>query len=245
LVAFLTPSGREPTTADPHSSVAVVALGYEVVLDAVEVARRSARPGSREESVLGEVAAHLKEDIVGDPEVKALVRELWVTHRRALGLALGQRPRLSDIRERYVSLLRERFGPDIEVGYWPGGRGNLREIKMDIPPWFEKGFPVTFMLHAKERGRPRVRALIWRERYTEHAESLREWALRVNASAGPLIDEDFTPISGWGWQRVFREEEHPESAVVDEMAFDEGTAEAAVEAVSTLVEMLRPHVKGT
>jgi hypothetical protein len=28
------------------------------------------------------------------------------------------------------------------------------------------------------------------------------------------------------------------------MVFDEGTAKAAVEAVSTLVEMLRPHVEG-
>ena len=33
------------------------------------------------------VAAHLKEDIVGEPEVKNLVRDLWRTHRRALQLA--------------------------------------------------------------------------------------------------------------------------------------------------------------
>jgi len=76
-----------------------VELGYEAVLDVVEEARRGATSGSREASVLGEVAAHLKEDIVGDSESKALIRELWRAHRRSLGLVLNQRPRLSDIRE--------------------------------------------------------------------------------------------------------------------------------------------------
>jgi len=143
-----------------------------------------------------------------------------------------------------VGLLAERFGPDnIDVDYFPG-KGELREIKMRLLRWFERGFPFTFMLHAKEWGRPRIRVLIWREDYTAQAESLRKWAACVNASAGPLIDEDFTPIRGWGWHRIFREEEHPESAVVDEMVFDEGTAKAAVEAVSALVETLRPHVGG-
>jgi hypothetical protein len=245
VLVFLTPTGREPSTADPHSPVPAVELGYGAVLDVVEEARRGATSGSREASVLGEVAAHLKEDIVGDAESKALVRELWRAHRKALGLVLSQRPRLSDIREQYVGLLVERFGPDnIEVDYFPG-RGELREIKMRLPRWFERGFPFTFMLHAKELGRPRVRVLIWREDYTAHAESLRKWAARVNASAGPLVDEDFTPIGSWGWHRIFREGEHPESAVVDEMVFDEGTAVAAVEAVSALVETLRQHVGGT
>lgn len=143
-----------------------------------------------------------------------------------------------------MGLLAERFGPDIHVYYYPDKGDDPREIKMRLLRWCEMGFPFTFILHAKEWGRPRVRVLIWREDYAAHAESLRDWAARVNESAGPIIDEDFTPISGWGWRRVFREEEHPESAVVDEMVFDEGTAKAAVEAVSTLVEMLRPHVEG-
>ena len=116
----------------------------------------------------------------------------------------------------------------------------MREIKMDLPAWHERGFPFTFMLHAREWGRPRVRVLIWYEGYAEHAESLRDWALRVNASAGPIIDEGFTPISDWKvWHRVFREDVYPESAVVDEMVFDEGTAKAAVEAVSAHFERLQ------
>ena len=183
VVVFLTPTGREPSTADPHSPVPAVALGYEAVLDVVEETRRGATFGSREQSVLGEVAAHLREDIVGGSESKALIRELWRAHRRALGLVLNQRPRLSDIREQYVGLLAERFGPDnIDVDYFPG-KGELREIKMRLLRWFERGFPCTFMLHAKEWGRPRIRVLIWREDYTAQAESLRKWAACVNASA--------------------------------------------------------------
>jgi hypothetical protein len=152
VVVFLTLTGREPSTADPHSPVPAVALGYEAVLDVVQEARRGATSGSREESVLSEIAAHQKEDIVGDAESKALVRELWWAHRRALGIVLSQRPRLSDIREQYVGLLAERFGPDyIEVDYFPG-RGEPREIKMRLLRWFERGFPFTFIPHAKELG---------------------------------------------------------------------------------------------
>lgn len=244
VVVFLTPTGREPTTARPGSSVPAVAVGYGLVLAAVEEARRSAFPGSRDEHVLSEVAAHLKEDIVGDPEAKALARELWRTHRRAIGLLAQHRPRLSDIRDLYVQLLMERYGQDIDLYYYPEKRGNLREIKMDLPAWFERGFPFTFMLHANDWGRPRVRVLMWRDNYAGHEESLRAWARRVNASAGPIIDENFAPIGGWGyWHRVLREEDSPPSAVLDEIAFDEKTAVAAAEAVSLLVEQLRPYVE--
>lgn len=85
-----------------------------------------------------------------------------------------------------------------------------------------------------------MRVLLWHENYAEHAEPLRDWALEVNASAGPIVDEGFTPISDWKvWHKVFREDDYPESAVVDEMVFDEGTATAAVEAVSAHIEMLK------
>jgi hypothetical protein len=245
VIIFLSPAGRNPLTARDGHSVPVVPVGYEAILRAVEAARQQAEPDSRDGYVLGEVAAHLKEDIVGDPEVTALVRELWRTHRKALGIAVNQRPRLDDMRDRYVDLLKERFGAEIDLYYWHV-RGKLREIKMDLPAWHEGGFPFTFMLHANEWGRPRVRALIWHENFAEHEDALREWALRVNDSAGPIIDENFTPVGGWSyWHRVFREEDHPENAVVDEMAFDEGTAVAALEEVSVLAGRLRPHVEGT
>jgi hypothetical protein len=76
VVAFLTPTGREPTTARSGSVVPAVAISYDSVLRGVKEALREAPSGSRDERVLSEVAAHLEEDILGDPEVKALVREL-------------------------------------------------------------------------------------------------------------------------------------------------------------------------
>jgi hypothetical protein len=35
----------------------------------------------------------------------------------------------------------------------------LREIKMDLSSWVEKGFPLTFMLCTNDEGQPHVRAL--------------------------------------------------------------------------------------
>jgi hypothetical protein len=98
VMVFLTPTGREPFTARVPSPVPAVAVGYELVLNAVKEARRRTIPRSRDERVLSEIAAHLEEDILGEPEVKTLVRQLWRTHGRALQLAMKHRPRLSDIR---------------------------------------------------------------------------------------------------------------------------------------------------
>ena len=244
VMAFLTPTGREPTTARSDSAVSAVAISYDSVLSGVKEALGEAPSGSRDEHVLSEVAAHLEEDILGDPEVKAMVGELWRSHRRALGLALRYRPRLSDIRDLYVGLLRERFGADVDIYYYPERRRDLREIKMDLSSWHEKGFPFTFMLYANKGGRPRVRVLIWRDNYKEHAESLGAWARRVNALAGPpYIDENFTPLNGWNvWHRVFDEEDYP-PPILDEVVFDENTAVAAVDAIAAFVEQLRPYVE--
>jgi hypothetical protein len=246
LMIFLTPTGREPTTARAGGPVPALALGYGSILTAVEEARRKASPGSRDGATLGEVAAHLKEDILGDPEVKILVRELWKTHGWALQLAIRHRPQLDEMREPYVELLRQRYGEDARFYYWPE-RGRLREIKMDLSSWFEKGFPFTFMLYSNAEGRPRVRVLIYRDNYKRHAQSLAGWARRVNnASAEPIIDEDFAPLAGWrDWRRILREEDDPPDAALEEVAFDAETVREAVDAVAALVELLRPHVEGT
>jgi PD-(D/E)XK nuclease superfamily len=243
VVAFLTPTGREPTTANSDSQVPAVALGYDSILAAVEEARREAPPGSRDERVLGEVTAHLKEDILGHPEeAKRLVRALWRTHGQALRLALEHRPKLEDIRERYVKLLRERYGEDANISYWPE-RGELREIKMGLFSWYEKGFPFTFRLYVDEERIPRVRVMIYQDNYEPRAASLGSWARRVNTTAGAVIDENFTPLKGQGWWRkVLREEHSHPGAALDEVAFDEDTAQAAADAITVLVEQLRPHI---
>ena len=242
VVVFLTPTGREPTTARVGGPVPALALGYDSVLAAVEEARQRAMHGSLDEIVLSVVAAHLKEDILGDPEVKNLARELWRTHRRALQLAVRHRPQLGDIREPYVELLRERYGEDAEFYYWPERR-QLREIKMDLPSWFERGFPFTFMLYADAEGSPHVRVLAYQENYKRHARSLAKWARQTNATSDHLIDEDFSRLAGWGnWRRVLREEDYPPDAALEEQAYDEDTVRAASDAVFRLVEILRPHV---
>jgi hypothetical protein len=73
VVAFLTPTGLEPTTARSESAVPAVAIGYDRVLRGVQEARREARSGRRDERVLSQVAAHLEENILGDPEVNSAV----------------------------------------------------------------------------------------------------------------------------------------------------------------------------
>jgi len=242
VMVFLTPTGREPTTALSDSQVPTVSVGYDSVLAAVEEALRHTERGSRNEHVLSEIIAHLREDILGeDPEVRTLARELWRTHGRALRIALEHRPRLEDIRDMYETLLKEKFGDDTDTYYWKS-KGELREIKMSLPSWGNTGFPFEFMLRVNGERLPEVRLLLWRDGYNAHASHLREWARSVNVSAGPLIDEEFRPFHGWGWRRVFLEENHPPDAVLDEQSFDEATAIAAVDSVVELFEKLQPHI---
>lgn len=246
VLAFLTPTGRDPTTALEGAAVPVVALDYGAALSALGEARERAPSGSRDERVLREFEDHVREDILGEreDEAKALARGLWRTHARALRFALEHRPRLSDVREEYVRLLADRY-PDAYFEYYPAGRTNLREIKMNLGSWDELGFPFTFMLETNGRnGEPRVRALIWRESFEEHAGSLAAWARRANAASGePTIDEGFPRIRGWDWHKIFREEDYPEEVGLEEDAFDAETARAAFDAVVELVELLRPRVE--
>jgi hypothetical protein len=132
----------------------------------------------------------------------------------------------------HASPTTRRNGASCAKSRWSCFRG-LRKVS-----------PLMFMLYSNEEGRPHVRALIWRDDYRTYATSLVAWARRVNNSAGPLIDEDFKRLSGWGdWHRVFSEEAYPPGAALDEEAFDEDTAEAAVDVVCALVEQLRPYVE--
>lgn len=246
IMVFLTPTGREPTTAFSHSSVPAISVGYDLIVEAVEEALRAAEPESRDSHTLSEIAAHLREEILGEEtEVKTMVRKLWRDHGKALRLAMEHRPRLEDIRSVYEALLRERFGDFVDISYWRP-RGELREIKMILHSWVNSGFPFIFILHVDGDGFPLVRLLIWGEHYDAHAASLREWARDVNASDPALIDEEFPRLRNWwGWRRVFLEEDYPAEAVLDEQSFDEATARAAVEAVMALFEKLQPYIKAT
>lgn len=101
---------------------------------------------------------------------------------------IRHRPQLDEIREPYIELLRQRYGEDARFYYWPERRG-LREIKMDLSSWFEKGFPFTFMLYSNAEGRPRVRVLMYRDNYKRHAESLAGWP---GGSTMPPLDRSST-----------------------------------------------------
>ncbi len=245
LMLFLTPSGRDPATAIPRHPVPVVPIGYGLVTSAVEEALRQAESGGRDEHALSEVVAHLKENILSeDTEVRALVRDLWRSHGRALRLAVKHRPRLEDVRDLYEALLRERFGDDARISYWHP-RGGLREIKMALRPWEKAGFRFEFILHVDGKGLALVRLLVWGELFDAHTDTLEEWANRVEASNPGLVNPQFPKVRGWwNWRHVLLEEDYPADAVLDNQAFDEATAEEAVEAVVALYMKLEPYVQG-
>jgi hypothetical protein len=90
-----------------------------------------------------------------------------------------------------------------------------------------------------------ARASTYRDNYLPHADTLANWAPKVNAKVGPsLVDEGFSRITGWYWHKVLPEEDYPPRAALDEDAYDGETARAAFEAMVGLGELQRPHVEG-
>lgn len=72
VLAFLTPTGRRPTTALEGAAVPVVALDYGAILSAVGEARGQAPSGGRDERALLEFEDHVREGILGEPREVAL-----------------------------------------------------------------------------------------------------------------------------------------------------------------------------
>ena len=119
-MAFLTPTGRSPLTADPGSPVPVVALGYDCVARALGRAREAAPPGNVDRHALSIIHDHVRGEILGEgDEVRAMARGLWREHRKALRLAIAHRPSPGDIKDELVDLLRARFGGEANVYVWP------------------------------------------------------------------------------------------------------------------------------
>ena len=243
-VAFLTPTGRRPTTASEGSAVPVVSLGYDSVARAIRRAREAAPPESADRHALSALEEHVKGEILGKADgTRAAARGLWRDHRRALEIAIAHRPGPGDIKDELVGLLRARFGEEANVYVWPERRAPS-EIKLDLRRWFERGFPFTFMLHEDPEGRPTVRVLSWRNNYLRHADALAEWAPVANEAAGyRLFDEGFARIRGWDWHKVLAEEDYPDYAVLEEDGYDGAAAGAALEEIAALVELLRPYVE--
>jgi hypothetical protein len=242
VVVFLSPTKRRPSTADATSRVPCVVLGYSAVIAAIQASLDQNTLESAEVRVLQELERHLGEDILGDQQIRKVVRKLWKTHGRALELAIEHRPRMIDVKESYERRLRDRLGGDVDFWYYPS-RGELREIQLTLPSWESAGVPVTFMFYAGKGEPPHVRLLIYGKSYERRSRLLREWALNVNLVIGDCLDESFRPVSDWSvWRRVFREDDYPADAVLNERGFDEETAKEAADRVFSLIELLEPHI---
>jgi hypothetical protein len=195
--------------------------------------------------VLAEISSHIQEDILGNNELKGLVRDLWKAHPRACRLIYEHRPCLRDIRAKYKELLQAKLGKSAKFEEYPT-RGEPYEIKLWLEDWWDRGFPFVFMFYkSQEDGRAKVRVLIYHSDFTQHESNLRAWAKKVNRKSGSsMIDETFSALRGWTvWRRVLQEEDYPESAAVDEGEFDKRTAKLAAKRVLALVDQFRSLIE--
>lgn len=250
VLVFLAPAKRTPFTENAQSPVPCVPLGYEVVLAALDAALETSASTPKEarrrcdRHALAELAAHIEEEIMGDPQSAQLARSLWATHGRALRLALAARPKLSDIRVAYEGALTKRFGSDARITRHPEQRGDLLEIKLALKSWGVRGYPFTFMLYADDDGLPNVRVFAASDQIETKATALKAWADRVNALKPGLVDPAFRPVNDWDyWRRVFDEESYPDSARLVADQYDAATVDEAIAKVIQHYEELRPFIE--
>ena len=245
VIVFLCPTTRPPTTASQTSMVPVAVLDYLDLVTAIRNVLDATESNSPDWRALDEIVRHIKEDILsntGDMEIRRTVMELWKDHGRALSLAMLHRPHMVDVQETYEELLRDHLGDEVEFSYYRS-QGIIWEIKMQLTSWKKQDFPFIFMFHlGRIRHLLQVRVFLEADSYNVNQSHLPEWAKRVNEKEGPILDESFKPIRGWGWRRVLIEEEYPQDAVLDEQSFDDETAREAAHRALALVERLRPYV---
>jgi hypothetical protein len=144
-----------------------------VLRNVIGAVQQIAKVGSPEARVISEIAAHLDEDIMGINKLRQFVREIWKNHPKALRLILEHRPRLQDILETYQDRVRADLGQKLGFDVYPS-KGELREIKLWLDDWWERGFPFVFMLVASDDGRAKVRVLVWQDDFRKHEAIQRE-----------------------------------------------------------------------
>lgn len=246
VMVFLTPDGRTSVTKDSEAPVPCVPLSYQAIADAANKAREGS--GVDGEPALSEFVRHVKEDIMGDVDVKERARRVWKSHPNALRILLRHRPELEDIREKFELALNQAYGEDANLEVYPT-RGRIREIKFSLESWTSRGCDFVFMLHTQHRGdadgRPRLRLLVRDSWHRQHREILEDLADRVNEADVDLsIDRAYASLPGWGnWRRVLKENPYPRGAVLTPIVIPGETDQEALDEVTRLVEELRSFVE--
>ena len=240
VMLFLTPDGREPDTADEDSNVPCIPIGYSdmagMLLDALSHSRYA--EGLYE--VTSNIVRHWKEDIVGAEHLRDAVLELWREHPKAMRLAMQYRPKLDDVKEQIVESITEAVGRPLHVTFHPR-RGSLKEIKVTPESWWRDGMPLTVMLSLDPSGPPRLRLLVKKTVFKDHAERLQGWARDVNeADQGMKVDERF-PLEGW-WHEVIKADLERDGGALGDV-WDQETASRAIEIAASWITGLEPSVR--
>lgn len=245
VLVFLTPEGREPETSSSGSNVPCVPLGYQSIAEAAEA---SLEVSDDRSPAIAELIRHIREEIMGNADVKDRAWSIWRNHSRALRILLEHRPKLHHIREAIVNRLELRFGEDAEITFYPRKQRDIDEIKFSRRSWATRGCNLVFMMHTQSHGdsmgRPRLRVLVRDNWYQQHHEMLEHLADKVNEADGELaIDRSFQRLPHWStWRRVLDEDLYPRSAVLDPVVIPGETDMKALERIERLIDRFEPHI---
>lgn len=253
IIVFLTPEGRPPGSAT-SSNVPCVSLGYDSVQSVIRRAQQTPALGARDWIALEELARHIKEEIMGEGEqrIRDRVRELWQNHRRAMRLLVEHQPRLRDVFPLFEGRVQEKLPGDWKIWTYPRTRREIDEIKVTPKSWLPD-YPFTFVFHTKDEvgeqgGRPRLRLLIAKHKFSDREDELRDWATRANESLGEQgieVDPDFPSIRGWPyWRRVLKEDDYPEGANLEEPVPVDETVDEVIRRIDQLYNVLDEHIPG-
>lgn len=243
MILFLTPEGRNSSTADPSSEVPCYSISYRCIAEALEKGREVA--SGHVESFLDQTIYHIKEDIMGDGETKEIARKIWSNkdYADALNEIIQYRPCLEDIQDGYEKKVEDyisnELGSKVTLYRYPIRNSGLKEIKFHINSWAEIGLEFTFMFYMYD-DRPAVRVFLWHETYSENIDQL----FRFGKLAGHIVDPDFKPVKDWScWRRVFIEDDYPEESYFDDFAFNDKTIDRAMKRIKNYIDTLSPVVE--
>jgi len=241
-IVFLTPTGRDPRTANPNATVPVISLGYEAIRQVLlRVADQAQEKAEQTAWVLRSFAAHIEEEILGVNNARELVKSLWSEYPQAMRLAVKYRPRLQDVWKKLCDEIERDFPDDLYIRYSPESKVNLRWVKVTPRRWWDRGLTLTCMVQGDDE-RVKVRLLVPVGNPGTNLQLLQEWAEEVNDDGDTEfeVNPEFPSWTG-DWGQVFVD--FPEDGEVISEVWDRKAVEAAAHRVGSWIEMLRPTVE--
>lgn len=211
MILFLTPSGKDSSTADDEHSTSCINIGYKLIIELIENVQKELDKDSNYNRFLDLFKKHLEENIMTNKDLKEEINRLWGNPetRSKLNKIINERPDLTEMSDYYISLIKKhmnKYNDSPYVSFYP--QKTPREVKIRSKKLLDNEIGIVIMLYDNYTKNiyPKLRVMIPTKNanksiYKEVKNILEEKNMPVNMNK----------INGWSyWTNLLGDSDIPE-----------------------------------